>query len=449
MPGSRHLVRRKTLLTWGFFLWSATWLVSLEGCGTGDPQSFEHVVIIIQENRSPDNLFHGLPNADIANSGTNSHGKTIPLTPVSLATPYDLGHGHEGFLAYYNHGKMNGANKWAVVCMQPHCVPPPNPQFVYVPPTEVKPYFDLAEQYTFADRMFQTNQGPSFPAHQFLISGTSAPTATSDLFAAENPFWQNAVKNINFSNSGCAAPRGLLVNLIDPSGNESLTTFTCFDHLTLPDLLDASGFSWRYYSVGDSWNELWNAPSAIRHLRFGPDWPKVMAKDTQIFNDIAAGQLPAVSWVIPDGRYSDHPGANDGSGPSWVAAIVNAIGTSSYWWNTTIFITWDDWGGFYDHVAPPIYNSYEYGFRVPLLVVSPYAKRGYVSHVMHDFGSILRFIEEKFGLQSLGYADSRADNLSDCFDFSQQPTQFHLIAAPLTAKHFIQDKRPMTPPDDD
>jgi phospholipase C len=93
-------------------------------------------------------------------------------------------------------------------------------------------------------------------------------------------------------------------------------------------------------------------------------------------------------------------------------AVVNAIGMSQYWSNTTIFVTWDDWGGFYDHVPPLVYNSYEYGFRVPLLFISPYAKQGYVSHVAHDFGSILRFIEEKFGLPSLGYADSRADNLS-------------------------------------
>jgi phospholipase C len=115
----------------------------------------------------------------------------------------------------------------------------------------------------------------------------------------------------------------------------------------------------------------------------------------------------------------------------------------------TIFITWDDWGGFYDHVPPPIYNSYEYGFRVPLLVVSPYARQGYVSHVAHDFGSILRFIEEKLGLPSLGYADSRADNLSDCFDFYQRPLQFHTVAAPLSAKHFLDDHRPPTDPDDD
>ncbi len=152
--------------------------------------------------------------------------------------------------------------------------------------------------------------------------------------------------------------------------------------------------------------------------------------------------------MIPSGQASDHPG-NNGSGPYWVAAIVNAIGHSPYWSNTAIFITWDDWGGFYDHVAPPIYNSYEYGFRVPLIVVSRYAKAHYVSHETHDFGSILRFIEETFNLPSLGYADSRADDLSDCFDFYQHPLQFHTIAAPVTAKYFLEDKTPPSDPDDD
>jgi len=131
--------------------------------------------------------------------------------------------------------------------------------------------------------------------------------------------------------------------LIDPSGKELATIFNCFEHATLPDLLDTKHLSWRYYSVGDVWNELWNAPSAIRHLRFGANWANVIAQNKQVLKDIADGQLPAVSWVIPDGRYSDHPGANDGSGPSWVASIVNAIGTSQYWSNTVIFITWVDW----------------------------------------------------------------------------------------------------------
>jgi phospholipase C len=128
---------------------------------------------------------------------------------------------------------------------------------------------------------------------------------------------------------------------------------------------------------------------------------------------------------------------------------VNAIGASPYWSNTAIFITWDDWGGWYDHVAPQIYNSYEYGFRVPLIVVSPYAKTGYVSHVTHDFGSILLFIEETFNLPSLGYADARADDLSDCFNLSQIPTSFERINARYDAEYFLRRVRAPTPPDND
>lgn len=115
---------------------------------------------------------------------------------------------------------------------------------------------------------------------------------------------------------------------------------------------------------------------------------------------------------------------------------------------TAIFIIWDDWGGFYDRVAPPIYNSYEYGFRVPWIIVSPYAKQQYVSHVTHHFDSILKFIEKNFVIPSLGFADSRADDFSDCFDFTQVPLDFQIIGAPLGMKHFLNDKTPLTGPDD-
>ena len=141
---------------------------------------------------------------------------------------------------------------------------------------------------------------------------------------------------------------------------------------------------------------------------------------------------------------------NTGLGPSWVASIVNAVGNSPYWANTAIFITWDDWGGWYDHVPPSsIYNSYEYGFRVPLVVVSQYAKRGYISHVDHDFGSILKFIEELYGLPSLGYADSRADDLSDCFASDRKKSAFHNIAAPYDSAYFLTDRTPPTDADTD
>jgi phospholipase C len=180
-----------------------------------------------------------------------------------------------------------------------------------------------------------------------------------------------------------------------------------------------------------------------------PGWAQhVITQPAQVLKDISSGQLAAVSWVIPTGQASDHPATNDGSGPSWVASIVNAIGNSSYWSNTVIIITWDDWGGWYDHVPPPkVVNDgtswgsgYVYGFRVPLLVVSPYAKAGYVSQVTHDFGSILHFIEGSFGLPSLGYADARADDLSDCFDFgqSQSPIPFHTHQGAARCRQFSE-----------
>jgi phospholipase C len=433
---------RLTILAVSFLLFLGALLL---GGGLGStaatlvPGKIRHVVVIVQENRTPDNLFHGLRNADIAESGINSLGQHIPLAVRPLADSYDLSHSHSSFEKMYDGGKMDGANLIRVSCA-PNVVgcAPPNPQFVYVDPVDVAPYFQLAERYTFGDRMFQTNQGPSFPAHQFIISGTSAPSATSDLFAAENPE----------DGAGCAAPLDAFVLLIDPTGRESSRQYPCFEHLTLADLLDSKSVSWRYYAP--SAGSIWTAPNAIKHLRLGPDWAThVILKPSRVLTDITDGQLARVSWVIPTGQESDHPLVNDGSGPSWTASIVNAIGKSSYWSSTAIIIMWDDWGGFYDHVAPSIYDSYEYGFRVPLIVVSPYAKAGYVSHVKHDFGSILKFIEGVFALPSLGYADARADNLSDCFDFSQTPLTFHTIQAQYDAAYFLNDLRPPADPDDD
>jgi len=430
----------------------------LGGCSGGSgttpsalSQKIKYVVIIFQENRSTDNLFHGLPGADIADVGINSVGQEIPLTPVPLANHYDPDHSHTAFLQMYDGGKMNGADKIYIGCpIEPGPCAPPNAQFKYVDPSDVAPYFQLAEQYTFGDRMFQTNQGPSFPAHQFIISGTSAPTAKSDLFASENPITPPNPPP-NAEGAGCNAPVGTWVWMIDPLGLESTRMFPCFEHPTLTDLLDEQRIDWRYYAPSTaSGLALWVGPNAIQHIRFGLDWNKVVLNQTQVLNDIANGQLAQVSWVIPSGQASDHAYVNDGSGPSWVASIVNALGNSPYWPNTAIFITWDDWGGWYDHVPPPsIYNSYEYGFRVPLIVVSPYAKRGYVSHVTHDFGSILRFIEVDFNLPTLGYADARADDLLDCFDLTQSLSSFQPIPAALDAAHFLTDIRLPTPPDDD
>jgi phospholipase C len=436
----------------------------------------EHIVVIFQENRSTDNLFHDpvliSRGADIATSGKNSLGQTIPLTPIDLGTAganpqnYDLGHSYPDFVAMYDGGKMDGADRIECFIAPMQLCPPnlhPNAQFKYVNPADVQPYFALAEQYTFGDRMFQTNEGPSFPAHQFIISGTSAPTATSPLFASENPVLAGG------GPAGCIAPLAETVAIIDATGSETSAprAYPCFEHPTLTDLLQTNGVTWRYYTP--SAGSIWTGPDAIEHICqqktingkltcTGPDWTQnVVIPQSKFLVDIASGNLAQVTWIIPSGLSSDHALTNDGSGPSWVASVVNAIGHSPYWANTAIIITWDDWGGWYDHVAPfKVINDgvswgsgYVYGFRVPLIVVSPYAKAAYISHTTHDFGSILKYIETTFKLPSLGYADTPADDLSDCFDLTHSPLTFQAIPAALDAAHFINDKRPPTDPDDD
>jgi phospholipase C len=425
----------------------------------------QHIVVIFQENRTPDNLFQDskLVGADIASSG-NSFGTTIPLSPIDLGTAgtnpqnYDLSHANTAFVQMYDGGKMDGAS--LIKCSPSNGVTcPSNPQFMYVKQADVAPYFALAEQYTFGDAMFQTNEGPSFPAHQFIISGTSAPTATSTLFASENP---------GLSPAGCIAPLTETVTMIDATGSETNSPgeYPCFEHPTLTDFLDTASVTWRYYAP--SAGSIWTGPDAIEHICqqqtingvltcTGLDWVNnVVIPEWHVLEDIANGQLPQVSWIIPDGAHSDHAVANNGSGPSWVASIVNAIGNSPYWANTAIIITWDDWGGWYDHVAPKVVNDgvswgsgYVYGFRVPLIVVGPYAKAAYISHDTHDFGSILKYIETTFSLPSLGYADAPADDLSDCFNLTQSPIVFQTIPAPIDALTFINDRSPATDPDDD
>ena len=445
------------------------------GTATG---KIQHVVIIFQENRSTDNLFQDpvLINAgaEIQNFGIDSHGNKIPLKQYSLVTDFDPGHGHPSFNdmcdlnTVSGQCMMDGADKVPDSCaLGATDCPGPDLSFSYVDPTDVQPYFQLAEQYTFADRMFQTNQGPSMPAHQFIIAGTSAPSATSNLFASENPITHGTVPD-----AGCDASPNSTVALIDPNGSEKSNApiFPCFEHQTLTDLLEKKGNSWKYYTSsgysGGNGDALWVGPEAIQHICEplvngicgGTDFTShVVLNQAQVLTDISNNQLSDVNWVIPTGQASDHAITTDGSGPSWVASVVNAIGNSPYWANTAIFITWDDWGGWYDHVPPPqvLINcaqwgcGYIYGFRVPLIVVSPYAKAAYISHQQHDFGSILKFIETTFNLPSLGYADAAADDFSDCFDFTQTPLKFQTIDAPLKADYFLKNKEKPTDPDDD
>jgi phospholipase C len=275
--------------------------------------------------------------------------------------------------------------------------------------------------------MFESNQGPSFPAHQYLISGTSVTEPNGNYKAADNPYGRHTSNG-----GGCDAPSHVLVDTIDEHGNVGNPVYPCFERPVLSDLLDAKSVSWRYYQhelgVG-----LWHPFDAIRHVRYGPDYANVITPPGAVLSNISNGNLAHVSWVSPLGANSDHAGNHDKGGPAWVSSIVNAVGSSKYWSSCAIVITWDDWGGWYDHVAPPIYNSYELGMRVPLVVVSPYAKSAYVSHTQYEFGSILKFVEETFGTGSLNTTDARANSIGDMFNFSQRQRPFVRIKAPRYA----------------
>ncbi len=398
-----------------------------DASGSTDPNRFHspirHVVILVQENRTSDYLFQNVPGADIAKTAVDAHGHVVPLQPISLAGPYDLDHGHGAWVRDYDGGKMDGFGEDLNQAQKRGGGP-----FAYAPAREVRPYHELATQYVFADRMFQSDQAGSFPSHQYLISGTSAALPVTPFDDSSDPF-----NKITFekADAGCDAPKGTVVDTINPhNGAPGPTPFPCFDRPVLSDFLDRRGISWRYYQnhLGPG---LWHAFDAIAHVRYGSDYANVVTPPETILADARHGTLPGVSWVMPaDAKHSDHAGSDSAAGPSWVAAVVNAIGQGPEWNSTAIFITWDDWGGWYDHVSPRQYSNYfELGFRVPLVVVSPYAKKSYVSHVDHEFGSILAFCERVFGIPkgALHATDARADDLMDAFDFAQPPRAFTKI----------------------
>ncbi|HYL28197.1 MAG TPA: alkaline phosphatase family protein [Candidatus Nitrosotalea sp.] len=409
----------------------------------GSPIS--HIVVIIQENRTVDDLFNALPGANTQSWGYNKLGQVVSLQPEPLSAPYGLSHEHKYFLTEYDGGKMDGFSIEAFKCFarqKRKCPPRDLAAYAYVPQYDVQPYYTLAETYTFADETFESGEGPSFPAHQYLVSGTSAISNGSTRLASENPEDQQDIG----AQGGCDSIPSTTVQTIDPRGKEGSAVFPCFQRNSIMDLMNAAYVSWHYYQAFGGAGE-WHAPDAVEQIWSSPSYANVIWPSSQVLTDIYNGKLASVNFVTPTAQSSDHPGANDGSGPSWVASVVNAIGQSSYWSSTAIVVVWDDWGGFYDHVTPTVRNSYELGMRVPMIVISPYAKAGYVSHVPYEFGSILKFIEESFALPSLGTTDAGANDLSDCFNFAAKARPFKRIAAKYSASYFLRQPVDRTTPD--
>jgi phospholipase C len=235
------------------------------------------------------------------------------------------------------------------------------------------------------------------------------------------------------------------------TGKDGPNLFPCFYRESLINLLVTSKITWKYYQASPGAG-LWNAIDDLHAI-----WnnkrlysANVISPPSQFLTDVQNGNLAQVTWVTPTALASDHAGVTNGSGPSWVASIVNTVAASPFWESTAIIVTWDDWGGWYDHVAPTVRNPYELGFRVPLLVISPYVKSaGYVSHVDYEFGSILKFTEEQFGLPAIGTTDATANDFSDFFNFTQVRRKFMKIHAPYNAQYFISHRTPNMIPDND
>ncbi|HEU5479634.1 MAG TPA: alkaline phosphatase family protein [Candidatus Tumulicola sp.] len=409
-------------------------------------QKIKHVVIIVQENRSFDNLFQGFPGADTQSYGYTTGGQQVTLQPVGLETSWDIDHSLGSYLAACDGSgslpgtncKMDGFNNEWAGCghrSQPPC-PNSNPQYSYVPQSETKPYFAMGEQYVVADRMFASNlDGSSFISHQYIIAGQAASAVNYP-----SSYW------------GCDGGPSDTVYTITQQRQYGNQEQACFDEQTLGDELDKAGVSWHFYtSTVNGDGGIWSAYQAINHIRYGPDWNSdIITPQSQIIQDAQNGNLPAVSWVTPTCAHSDHAGCGSNTGPAWVASVVNAIGQSQYWDSTAIFLMWDDYGGWYDHVPPPLEDYDGLGIRIPLVMISPYAKKAFVSHVQYEHGSILRVVEDVFGLPRLTASDTRANSpAKDCFDFARLPRKFHVIPSNLNAQYFLHERPDLRPPDNE
>jgi phospholipase C len=400
----------------------------------------KHVVIIVQENRSLDNLFQGYPGADTVDRGKTSTGQIVPLRPVSLATQYAIDHSATAMFAACNgRGVLAGTD-----CRNDGFDRETSsgttiryPEYVFVPHAESKPYFDMAREGVLADRTFQSQIDESFVAHQYLVAAQAQSSVDLPM-----GFW------------GCRNDPGDVVGTITQRRTFGRFQRPCFNYRTLADELDRAGLSWRFYtsvidSPSNSVGGVWSAFQAVEHIYRSAEWKtNVIIPQKQFITDVAAGKLANVTWITPICVNSDHVNCGGGFGPSWVSALVNSVGKSEFWNSTAIFVIWDDWGGLYDHVPPPHVGYDGLGFRVPLLVISPYARRGRVSHVQYESTSILKFTEDTFGLARLGLADTRANSPeADCFDFTHAPLDFVPIEAPKNAAFFMRQPHDGRAPD--
>ena len=392
---------------------SPTWTPSV--ITTGEPEGgfdataletafpIKHVVFLIKENRSFDHMFGTFPGAKGVTVGMDDGVERKLVRGTDGRTPADIPHCYTCALAAWNHGKMDGFDLGEYGDLA----------YTQLRKQQLPNYWRWAREFVLFDNFFASAHGPSFPNHLYTIAATSGG-------AVDNPR-RTGFFSLTF---GCDAPEQQLVEVVDSEGRTKKVQ-PCFDFLTEGDLLDRKEIPWSYYAASeDQRGYIWSAYSAIRRYREDPErWQEHMFPVDRIVEDIRADKLPPVTWITPRFELSEHPEYNFCYGENWSTRVVNAIMNSPMWGSTAIFVTWDDYGGFYDHVPPPQVDGFGFGIRVPLIVLSPYAKQGVVTSELGEFSSVLRFIEDNWDLRQLTHRDREATPLLSAFDFDQEPRE--------------------------
>ncbi len=365
-------------------------------------EKIRHIVFLVKENRTFDNYFGTFPGADGATSGRISTGDVIPLGQAPDRTPRDISHSFQSAVKAIDGGAMD----------QFDLIPGGNQNGDYLAYTQytendLPNYFVYARNFVLADAFFSSLTGPSFPNHLYTVGAQSGGAINNP--ANSQGRW------------GCDSPGNSTVQVMDDDGNIT-PEYPCFDFQTLADSLEAQGLSWKYYAPGQGKSGyIWSALDAIAHIRLTSLWNDHVVPTDQFVQDALNGQLPAVSWLVVASGKSEHPPASVCVGENWTVEQLNAVMQGPDWDSTVVFLTWDDFGGFYDHVPPPVVDNFGFGPRVPFLIISPWAKPGYISHTTLEFSSVLKFVEERFDLDPLTARDAQANDLLDSFDLTQDP----------------------------
>lgn len=366
-----------------------------------DLTKIQHIIFIIKENRTFDNYFGTYSGADGATTATISTGQVVPLGRTPDQTARDIaGHGWYDAIAGTDNGLMDQYDLIPGASVNGDML-----GLSQLTQSDIPNYFAYAQNFVLADRMFSSMKGASWANHLYIVGAQAGGAFT--------------IPKTTVNSWGCDANPTASVQVWEDDDTVE-APFPCFDFQTLADELQAAGISWKFYAPPQSDPAYVYSPlDGINHIRFGPLWSTNVVSDTQFATDAANGTLPAVSWVVTRATSNEHPPSGSCTGENWTVGQMNALMHGPDWSSSAVFLTWDDFGGFYDHVPPPTLDKFGLGPRVPLLIISPYAKTNFVSHTQYEFSSVLKFIEERYGLSALTERDATANDLTDSFDFTQ------------------------------